>query len=162
MSVTDPLEKKASRTFILVCLNFTMLFVLFCGLGFVVWQSVTLISGLKQDLVQAEQAVAELRQQVREVDPQVVMDKAAQSAVEAIRNEFAEAVPGAEALEALAEVPERLAATEEAIVAIGEQLQGLDSDDLAQRVSYHMLKGLGDGFTEAAEARNPDSGVLQN
>lgn len=156
MNNSESMARKTNRTFILVCLNFAMLFVLFCGLGFLLWQSVSLVSQVKQDLAQAEQAVAELRQRVQAVDPQVVMDRAVQSAAEALRTEFADAVPGVAEMEALAEVPQRLAATEEAIRSISQSLQDLDSDEFAQRVSYHMLKGLGDGFSAAAEGREPD------
>lgn len=47
--------------------------------------------------------------------------------------------------------------TGQAIQGINETVKGLENEEIAKLVSYHILKGLGDGFQEAAETRKPDS-----
>lgn len=58
------------------------------------------------------------------------------------------------------QVTEKLVATQDMITETGEAIQGihetfkgLNTEEMAQLVSYHILKGLGDGFQEAAESR---------
>ena len=75
MTDIDRITRKANRTFILVCANFAMLAVLFLGLGFVVFQAATLVTGLKQDLARAEQQVAELKDRIQSVDSEAAMEK---------------------------------------------------------------------------------------
>ena len=59
---------------------------------------------------------------------------------------------------------EKLAATHDlieqnvqAIQGIQETVKGWDNEEIAKLVSYQILKGLGDGFQEAAATGKPDS-----
>ena len=54
MAEIEQLTRQNQRTFILVCSNFVMLLILFFGFGYVVWQSISLISKVKEDLARAE------------------------------------------------------------------------------------------------------------
>ena len=150
MANAAQLDTQTQRVFILVCANFSMLFILFCGLGFVLWQSISLVSDLKRDLAKAEQSVIELRDRMQAMDSEVVLQRAVSTAVQSAMAEVAEAMPDGAAL---AELPARLDATTEAIQVIGEKVENLDTEALASQVAYELLKGLGDGFTEAAESR---------
>ena len=155
MTDIDNVARKTDKTFILVCANFAMLAVLFLGLGFVLFQAATLVTGLKRDLARAEQQVVELKEKVQNLDAEVVVDKVVESAVEAIGKQISEAIPNSESLARLANVPEQVEATAENIQVIAEKVQELDADEIARHVSYHMLKGMGQGFDNAAESRNP-------
>lgn len=155
MADMDYVASKSKNTFILVSINFAMLFILFCGMGFVVWQSAQLVLDLKHDLENTKQALADIKERVHTLDTEVVIEKVVESALVSIREEVASAVTDSETMAALADVPERVEATTEAIKLINERIQDLDSEAIAQQVSYHMLKGLGDGFNEAAESRKP-------
>jgi cell division protein FtsL len=155
MADIETIQKKSEKTFIIVCANFAMLAILFLGLGFVIFQAATLVTVLKQDLARAEQQVVELKDRVQEMSAEAVIEKAVATGMETFREEMAESMPGSEALEKLAAVPEKLDATAEAVQAINEMVQDLDSDAFAQRLSYNILKGLGQGFEDAAESRKP-------
>lgn len=155
MADIDHIASKSNKTFILVCINFAMLSILFCGLGFVIWQSAQLVLDLKHDLENTKQTVAEIKERVHDLDAEVVIEKVIDSAVKSIQEEVSFAISDSEAMAALADVPERVEATAEAIRLINERIQELDADSIAQRVSYHMLRGMGDGFSEAAESRKP-------
>ena len=157
MTTTDNpgLARKTERTFYLVCANFAMLFILFTGLGLLLWQSLGLVNKLKQDLARAEQTIVELRDSVRQIDGEAVIDQAIEVAVAAVQAELTDALPDSEALAALSEVPEKLETTTEAIRDINEKIRDIDAQLIAQQVSYEVLKGLGDGFSVAAESRKP-------
>ena len=156
MTEIDPIVRKTNRTFMLVSANFAMLAILFLGLGFVVYQAATLVTGLKQDLARAEQQVSELKERLQGLDTEAAMEQAINTAVQAISEEIAASMPDSEALARLAEVPEKVETAAEAVQAVSEKVQDLDSDEVARRVAYHMLKGMGEGFDEAAESRKPD------
>lgn len=156
---------KTDRTFVLVCLNFCMLFVLFCGLGYVLWQSATLVGSLRQDLDRAEQTVAELRVRIQGMDIEVAMDRVAEAATRKLKASVDSAVGDADfpgSVRALADkvdaVQGDLVQATDSIRALSERLEEVDAETLGQTVSYHTLKGLGEGFTRAAEARPPPGG----
>lgn len=156
MAEIDIIQRKSEKTFILACANFTMLAILFLGLGFVIFQAAALVGGLKQDLAQAEQQLVELKERVQqELDAELIVQKAVAAGVEAIQEELAAAMPSGEALEKLGTAADKMENTAEAVEAISNQLQGLDADEIAKAVSYHILKGLGQGLDEAAESRKP-------
>ena len=156
MTDIEHVAGKTDKTFILVSANFAMLAILFLGLGFVVFQAATLVTGLKQDLARAEQQVADLKERMEGMDAEAAMEEAVASAVDALSERFAEAVPDSEALSRLAGVPDSVEATADAVRAVSEKVQELDADVIAQHVAYQVLKSLGQGFGEAAEARKPD------
>jgi phage shock protein A len=156
MTEIDAIVRKTNRTFMLVSANFAMLALLFLGLGFVVLQAATLVTGLKQNLARAEQQVAEMQERLQGLDTEVAMENAMTRAVQVLREEIAAATPDSEALARLAGVPEKVDTAAEAIRAVSEKVQELDFDQVARRVAYHMLKGMGEGFDEAAELRKPD------
>ena len=62
------LQKRQDQVFILVCINCVLFMVLFTGLGYVIWQSATLVNGLKGDLDRAEQRVVELQERFRNME----------------------------------------------------------------------------------------------
>ncbi len=150
MPVSDQSSARVERTYFLVCANFAMLFILFCGLGLVLWLSIGLVSDLKRDLAKAEESVMELRDRLQAMDSEVVLQKAVSAAVESAMAEVAEAMPDGAAL---AELPAKLDATAEAIQVISQKVEELETEALANQVAYELLQGLGDGFSEAAEAR---------
>lgn len=156
MTDTDQVARKTDRTFILVCANFTMLAILFLGIGYVVFQAATLVTGLKQDLARAEQQVVKLQERIEGMNTEAALQNIMTAAVKAVREELSASTPGSEAIARLAEVPEKVDATAQAIQDIGEKVQDLDADQIAQRVAYHMLKGMGQGFDQAAESRKPE------
>ena len=150
------IQKRSRRTFLLTCANFAMLAILFLGLGFVIFHAATLFSGLKQDLAHAEQQLVALRERMQEeMNAEAIVQKAVVAGMEAVQEELAASLPGAEALEKLGTAAEKMESTAEAVESISNQLQGLDADQIAQAVSYHILKGLGQGLDEAAESRKP-------
>jgi hypothetical protein len=52
---------------------------------------------------------------------------------------------------------EKIEQTGAVVAGIQQTVAGLDNEAIAQQVSYHILKGLGDGFQQAAESRKPGS-----
>lgn len=155
MSDIETLSSRSNRTFILVCANFAMLAILFLGLGFVVFQAATLVTGLKQDLARAEQQVTDLRERMEGLDAEAAMEKVIAGAVDALGDRIAQSVPDTEALSRLAGVPDTVESTAEAVRVLTEKVQDLDPDEIAQHVTYQTLKSLGQGFDQAAEARKP-------
>ena len=162
MTELDRLAKSTHRTFTLVCFNFAMLLVLFCGLGYVIWQSVTLIGKLRHDLDRAERAVAELRARVSEADVDAALAKVVTNATANLKQSVARAVAGTEVAGSLQNVAAKLDTaqgkldqTSASVRQLGEKLHNLDSERLAQLISYNILKGLGQGFERAAEASKP-------
>jgi uncharacterized protein YPO0396 len=162
MTEIENLKQKSDRTFILVCANFIMLFVLFCGLGYVVWQSAVLVGEVKDDLRKAEQAVAEMRNRIQSMDVDVMIERLTASAAEGMKASVTTAIQQSDFAGSLRNLSDRvdnaqdrLERTGESIRGIHDQLQKMDTEHLARLVSYHMLKGLGEGFNQAAEGRKP-------
>ncbi len=162
--MTDPqtYPRNVDRTFRLVCINFAMLLILFLGIGFLLWQSSRLVRTLQADLARAEQGIAQLRERVQGIGAEAIGEQL----VELLGREIREALPAAVKGSALGEsvtqmagtveaTAERVGEASESIVEISHRLQGMDADAIAQQVSYHLLKGLGEGFTGAAESRRP-------
>ena len=163
MNELDQLAKSTRRTFTLVCFNFAMLLVLFGGLGYVIWQSATLISKLRHGLDRAERAVAELRVRVNEADVGAALAEVVTNATANLEQSVASAVSGSEVAGSLQNVVAKLDTaqgkldqTSASVRQIGEKLQNLDSERLAQLIAYNLLKELGQGFERAAEAVKPD------
>jgi hypothetical protein len=162
MNELDQLAKSTRRTFTLACFNFAMLLVLFGGLGYVIWQSATLIGKLQRDLDRAERAVAELRARVKEADVDAALAKVVANATANLKQSLARAVAGTEVAGSLRNMSAKLETTQgkldqtsASVRQLGEKLQSLDTERLAQLISYNMLKGLGRGFERAAEAGKP-------
>ena len=133
MPDSENLIRNTERTFRLVCLNFAMLLILFIGIGYLLWQSASLVRALQVDLASARQAV---RLSVSEA---------------VARSDFGQSL--ADISQTVKTTADRIDGASKSIVEINKQLRAADADAIAQRVSYHILKGLGDGFTEAAESR---------
>lgn len=163
MNELESLQKRQNHIFILVCVNFLLFMILFGGLGYVTYQSTVLVNRLKGDLEQAEQAVAALQLRLQDIDMDAVTDRVVEKAGDRLGVALQEVVstsdlvtPLTVASERISVAQERMDSTGEAVRAIGQRVQGLDSDDIARRVSYHILKGLGDGFQQAADERGPE------
>jgi DNA repair exonuclease SbcCD ATPase subunit len=163
MTEITQLQQKNDRMFILISLNFTMLFILFCGLGYILWQSNRLINDLKSNLQTAEQSIAEIKDRVQQIDVDTAMDRIMTSAAGKIESSIKDALQQSELispLQTLSEkvdnTQERLSRVSESLSEINSSLQKIDTEQLARMVSYNMLKGLGDGFSQAAESRKPD------
>ncbi len=157
------LQQKNDRMFILICLNFAMLFILFCGLGYVLWQSNELVSDLKLKLRTAEESVAEIKERVQQIDLDTAVDRIMASAAGKIEASVKDALEQSELNRPLQNLSEKVENTQKSISQVSESLneisnnlQNIDAEQLAQLVSYKLLKGLGEGFTEAAESREPD------
>lgn len=146
--------KKQNKIFILVCINFVLFMILFTGLGYVTWQSATLVNRLKGDLDRAEQTIAEIKNHLQHVDTNKIVDQLVASASSQLTESIRNVVQGSELTEPIMQASEKLVATQEMIK---ETVDKLDNQEIANRVSYQILKGLGDGFQDAAEIRNPDS-----
>ncbi len=148
--------------FVLVCLNFTMLFMMFCVVGYVAWRSAVLITSLEEKLSKAEQAVAGLQDRIQDTNVDALMDKAMASATEKMQESIKTTIRQSDFTGSLGELSEKVEATREKLERTGEamreiniKLHNLDGEQLAQAVSYNMLKGLGEGFNQAAESRKP-------
>ncbi len=164
MSDFEQLQKKQNKTFILVFINFSLFMILFAGLGYVTWQSATLVNRLKGDLDRAEQTIAQLQSRVQDMDTNVIVDRLVTTASIQIGESIKEVVQGLNITEPIVQASEKLAATHDmieqnvqAIQGIHETVKGLGNEEIAALVSYQILEGLGDGFKEAAETRRPDS-----
>lgn len=164
MSELNQLQSKQNQTFILVCINFVLFMILFTGLGYVTWQSATLLNRLKGDLDRAEQAIVEMQNRFQNMNTDVIVDRLVTSATESLGEAIRDVVKDSDLTTPVMQASEKLAATHEliedtgtAIQEIHETIKGVDNEEIARLVSYHILKGLGDGFQEAAESRKPDS-----
>lgn len=155
MTDSTPPSRQSRWLFILVCANFTMLAVLFIGLGVLLFQSISLVSSLRSDLQRAEASVAQLRERVERIEPEAAIGRIVDSAVGSIREEVRQAVSESEPLAALSTVPESIERASRAADDIAAKLVDLEADAIAQRVSYQLLKGLGEGLDAAAEQRKP-------
>ena len=155
MAATETSSSRNRWTFILVCANFTMLAVLFIGIGILLFQSISLVSSLKSDLRKAEQSVAQLRERVEQIDAASAVERIVENAVGSIREEVARAVNESEPLAKLSTVPENIETMANAAEDVAAKVRDIDADAIAQRVSYELLKGLSEGLGEAAEQRKP-------
>jgi len=162
MTEIEKLTQQNQRTFILVCSNFAILLVLFFGFGYVIWQSASLISKVKEDLVRAEQAVVQLQQKIEHMDMDTLIDRVVVSTKESVGDSIKTSISESEfggSLNNLAERVEnaqtKLEDTSESLKAANDKLQKIDTEQLARLVSYYMLQGLADGFASAAEANKP-------
>jgi predicted nucleic acid-binding Zn-ribbon protein len=158
----ESLKQKNDRMFILVCLNCAMLAFLFVGSGYVLWQSARIVNELNTDLDNARLGVAELKARMQQLDVDAAMDRVMSDATEKIKESVGAAVQNSELGGPLTELSQRVQGTQEkldrtsdAIVEINSKLSELDTQQLAQLVSFNMLQGLGEGFTQAAESRKP-------
>jgi hypothetical protein len=165
MTDIDQLSKQGDRTFILVCANFIMLFVLFCGLGYVIWRSAILIGEVQYELQKAERGVADMRNRIQDLDVDVMMQRLLGNATEAIPGSVATAIQQSDFAASVRNLSarventhDRLERTGASIRAIRDELPKIDTEELARLVSYQMLKGLGEGLNRAAETRKPGSG----
>ena len=166
MTEIEQLQQQNHRTFILVGLNFIMFLILFLGLGYVAWQSSILISKLEGNLNKVEQAVERFQARIQQVDFDTVMDKALTNARDNMGDSVRAALSQSEFGNALTNLGERVDQANDRLEQIGDavknankKLQEIETEQLAQLVSYNILKGLGDGFTQAAESRKP---LLEN
>lgn len=164
MSEMNQLQKKQNQTFMLVLVNFVFFMILFAGLGYVAWQSARLVNQLQADLDRAEQTIADLQDRFQNMDTGEIVDRLVASATEQLGESIRKAVrtseltaPIEQAAEKLAATQELLANAEQAIQAIHQTIKDVDSEEIARQVSYQLLKGLGDGFQEAAESRKPEA-----
>ena len=158
------LQKKQNQTFILVCINFALFIILFAGLGYVSWQSAMLVNRLKGDLEKAEQTINHLQSRFQNMDTDIIVERLVTSATEQLGDSIRNVVQDSDLTGSVTQVSEKLNATYDMIAETGgtiqgihETVKGLDTEEMAQLVSYQILKGLGDGFQEAAESRKPNS-----
>lgn len=147
-------SKKQNKIFILVCLNFVLFMILFTGLGYVTWQSAALVNRLKSDLDKAEQTIAEIKNHLQHVDTNKIVDQLVASVSNQLTESIRNVVQSSELTKPIVQASEKLATTQEMLQKTAETL---DNQEIANRVSYQILKGLGEGFQNAAESRNPDS-----
>lgn len=147
-------SKKQNQILILVCVNFLLFMILFTGLGYVSWQSATLVNRLKDDLDKAELTVAEMKNQLQHVDTNKIIDQLVASASEQLSESIKNVVQSSELTEPMVQASEKLAIIQEMIE---ETVEKLDNAEIADRVSYQILKGLGEGFQGAAASRKPDT-----
>ena len=164
MNEFNQFQRKQNQTFILVCINFLLFMVLFTGLGYVTYKSASLVNQLQEDVDKAEQAVAGLQNRIRDMDTEVIVDRLVVAATEQLGESMRGVVERADLTAPMERVQEKMAATHDmieqtgrAIQGIHETVKGIDNEEIARLVAYHILKGLGDGFEQAAEIRKPDS-----
>ena len=162
MKDLSQLQKKQDQIFILVCINCVLFMVLFTGLGYVIWQSATLVNRLKGDLGRAEQRIVELQERFRNMEMDVLLEELVSKASEGLEKSIKTVVQDSEFTAPLNRISQKMTAThdlivqtEDAIHGIHETVKGLNNEEIAQLVSYHILKGLGDGLQRAAETNKP-------
>lgn len=164
MSDFEQLQKKQNQTFILVCINFALFMILFAGLSYVSWQSAMLVNRLKGDLDKAEQTITDLQSRFQNMDTDRIVERLVTTATEQLGESIRKVVQDSDLTGSVMQVSEKLGATHDMIAETGEAIQGihetvkgLETEEMAQLVSYQILKGLGNGFQEAAESRKPNS-----
>lgn len=163
MSDFELLQKKQNQILILVCINFCFFMILFAGLGYIAWQSATLVSRVKGDLDRAEKEIAQLQTRFQEMDTDLIVDRLVTSASKQIGESVEKVVQDSSITAPIVEASAKLTATHDAIEQTGHAIQeinetfkGLDNEEIAKLVSYHILNSLGEGFQKAAEAQKPD------
>ena len=165
MSELVQLQKKQNSIYILVCINFLLFMILFAGLGFVTWQSATLVSRLNKNLGKAEQTIVELQSRFEKLDPDMIVERLVNKASEQLGESLRTTLKGTDFVQLrlpIAEISNKIVLTQEMIGKSGEAMQKmqeklshLNNDEIAKRVSYHVIKGLADGFQKAADDRLP-------
>ena len=165
MSELIQLQKKQNKVYILVCINFLLFMILFTGLGFVTWKSATLVSRLNTTLGKAEQTIAELQSRFQNMDTDVIVERLVNTASEQLGDSIRTTLKNTDLAQPLSEISDKIASTQEMVDKSGEAIQRvqekmthLDNDEIAKRVSYHVIKGLGDGLQKVAEDRLPPVG----
>ncbi len=168
MDEFSQLQKKQNQMFVLVLVNFLLFMVLFTGLGYVTWQSISLVNRLKGDLAKTEEAVVNLQTKLRSVDTDVLVNNLVEKTTEKLTASIENVVANADLISPMKKVSEKIDNTQQTLIETGAAIQevssavkGLDNEEIARRVSYNILKGLGDGFQEAAESRKPDTLLKQ-
>ncbi len=169
MAEIEQLQQQNHRTFVLVCVNFIMFLILFSGLAYVSWKSSMLISKLETDLEKVERAAVQFQDKIQHMDLDALMGKVMESAKENMGDSIRTALNQSDfggSLNNLAEKVEntqdKLERISEAVQEANNKLQKIDTEQLAQLVSYNILKGVGDGFTKAAETNKPTFKVGDN
>ena len=164
MSDLVQLQKRQNQTLLLVSINFVLFVVLFSALGYVAWQSATLVNRLQEDLGKAEQTIAQLQGRFQNMDLEDVVDRLVSEATAQLGRSIESVVKQSDLSTPMTKISDKITAAQEkieqtgAVVAgIQQTVAGLDNEAIAQQVSYHILKGLGDGFQQAAESRKPGS-----
>lgn len=150
--------------FILVCINFALFLILFSGLGFLTWQSISLTNRLKSDLSKAELAVSNLQAKLNRFEPEVLTERLIAKTTEQLSIAINEVLQDTELARPLLKVSEQITTTQEmmketrtTITEVKESIKKFDQDQIAQHVSYTILKGLGDGFQKAAQTHTPST-----
>ncbi len=164
MSDLVQLQKRQNQTLLLVSINFVLFVVLFSALGYVAWQSATLVNRLQEDLGKAEQTIAQLQGRFQNMDLEDVVDRLVSEAtaqlgrsIESVVKQSDLSAPMTKISDKITAAQEMIEQTSEVVAGIQQTVAGLDNEAIAQQVSYHILKGLGDGFQQAAESRKPGS-----
>ncbi len=162
MSELMQLQKKQNKIYLLVWINFLLFMVLFAGLGFVTWKSATLVSRLNTDLGKAEQAIAQLQSRFQNMDTDVIVEQLVNKASEQLGTSIRTTLKSTDLAQPIAELTDKIAITQEmvgkssdAMQRIQEKMSHLDNDEIAKRVSYHVIKGLGEGLQKVADDRLP-------
>lgn len=134
--------------------------ILFTGLGFVTWKSATLVSRLNTDLGKAEQAIAQLHIRFQNMDTDVIVERLVNKASEQLGTSIRTTLKNIDLAQPIAELSDKIAITQkmvgkssDAMQRIQEEMSHLDNDEIAKRVSCHVIKGLGDGLQKAADDR---------
>ena len=156
------LQKRQDQVFILVCINCVLFMVLFTGLGYVIWKSATLVDRFKGDLERAEQRVVELQERFRNLKMDVLIEELVSKASERIEKSIKTVIQDSEFTAPLNRISQKMTTTQDMVMQTGdaiheihETVKELNNEEIAQQVSYHILKGLGDGFQKAAETSKP-------
>lgn len=162
MTEMEKLQQQNQRTFLLIILNFIMFLILFFGLGYVAWQSSTLISRMEGNLEKVEQAVVQFRDRLQHMDVDTLTGKVVESTKQNMGDSIRTALNESDFSGSLSDLSQKVENAQASLEHISktvqeanEKLQKIDTEQLAQLVSYNMLKGLGDGLSNAAEARKP-------
>ena len=164
MNEIEILQQQNHRTLVLVRVNFAMFLILFFGLGNLIWQSTTLISRLEQDLDKVQQAVVRFQDKIQRMDAETVMGKVMDKTKEAMGDSLKAAIHQSDFGSSLSNIANKVENTQEKIEQVretievaSEKLRTIDAEQLAQAVSYNILKNLGEGFTSAAENNKPSA-----
>jgi hypothetical protein len=98
------------------------------------------------------------------MDTDMIVERLVTTATEELGESIRKVVQDSDLTGSVTQVSEKLGATHDMIAETGEAIQGihetvkgLETEKMAQLVSYQILKGLGNGFQEAAESRKPNS-----
>lgn len=162
MDAYSQLHRKQNQMFILTVINFVLFVIMFTGIGVLTWQALTLVNKLKITLEKTEQTVAHLQHTLREFDTDLLAKNIIGKTTERLSQSLERTVTATDYMEPMTRVAKKLDATQQSIEETGTALQeirskvqDLDNEEIARRISYNILKGLGDGFQEAAESHNP-------